>query len=113
MTISFFLILYHVLTIRVNNISALVLQEKALRWVVEHMITDIKHLLALDESDNIQVVTQLLLPHFEQFLLFASRCEPVCGLILSLFLMAPKESLAYAVKEHILVVVLELLPIQD
>ena len=66
MLLLFLIIFRQALTTRLNDMSALVFQEKALNWVVEYMITHIIHLLQFDKSDNIKVMSQLLLTIFKQ-----------------------------------------------
>ena len=101
MRLLFLIIFGQALTVRFNDVSALVLQEKALNWVVEYMITDIIHLLQLDKSDNIKVMSQLLLTVFKQ---------PVLLIPISLF-SAWAELFDNKVYHNILIFVLKILSV--
>ena len=52
-------------TTRFNYSAALILEEKALKFVVENLFVDVIHLLTLYQGHNIQVLRQLLLAFLE------------------------------------------------
>ena len=51
--------------VRLDDISALVLKEETLGCRVEHLLVDSVHLLAFDQIDYVEVVSQLLLSYLE------------------------------------------------
>ena len=53
------LILSRTLAVRVNDISALVLQEEPLSLIIQSLLVDVVHLLPLNQGDNVQISSQL------------------------------------------------------
>ena len=53
------------LIVRLDHISSLVLKEEPFGCRVEHLLVHSVHLLALDQIDNVEVVSQLLLASFK------------------------------------------------
>ena len=53
------LILSRTLAVRVNDISALVLQEEPLSLIIQSLLVDVVHLLSLNQGDNVQISSQL------------------------------------------------------